>query len=74
MVFLLIEFVIKDKRQKRFASWTIEYYILCVLLGIQTCTQHNDLETKKAEERELLISQDQHAVNEQDEEGMIWNL
>lgn len=47
---------------------------VCVLLGFQTCTQHNDLETKIAEEQQSLISQDQPAVNEQDKEGMIWNL
>lgn len=46
---------------------TIFFYFL---LGIQTCTQHNDLETKKAEEQEILISQDQHSVNEQDEEEL----
>lgn len=44
------------------------YYLL---LGIQTCTQHNDIETQEAGERESLISQNQHAVSELDEEGMI---
>lgn len=46
-------------------------YLLRVLLGIQTCTQHNDVETPKAGDKELLIPLNHHAENEQDEEGMI---
>lgn len=39
-----------------------------VLIGIQTCKKHTDVETLEA--REPFLNQNQHAVNELDEEGM----
>lgn len=40
-------------------------------LEIQTCTQHNDVETQELGVREPFISQNQHSINELDNEGII---
>lgn len=46
------------------------YIITPCFLGSQTCKQHYDVENHETQERLLLLSQNQHADNEVNEEGM----